>query len=486
SFFKDKINLLSIGDVSTFPLFSGLSADKKQKIEPLLKELLIKFLPDSINKVLIFRLLDYMNKNSALFKEVKTFSGLLTTFLSDQPNKNAPNSQPKSQNESNSAFLKSYLWSVVNFLIKDAEFADLATDIIAVYLKLNLDNNQNLAKAKIEKPREIITKFLKDFVNLGLENPLLSGILDQIVQSIKTLDPSQEGTSFFSAIFSKLDLVKLVNLDLVVKIEPKIDGNDSINQGSTEQQNLIDEKNLTIKTPTNQKISTKSIADFFDLIFLASPDWNNKNENEVSPILKELNHIKYTGISIKSIFESNKKDPQLEAISKLFHRIWYSENTGASRISINNFKNSSKGRLLYRLVLILLFYTYESRISKNLLRPTIFYGGLISSWNAAEIIRASLQNGQQANRNKTNDTNYKTFIDKIIGDPTKPKAWYQFWTSYYSASDVKLNDMLTMIYYNLEGNRFSKDTGQPRLRDQVLQQIHDGSYPTNYEKPTKR
>ncbi|WP_218836592.1 SGNH/GDSL hydrolase family protein [Mesomycoplasma ovipneumoniae] len=486
SFFKDKINLLSIGDVSTFSLFSGLSPEKKQTIEPLLKRVLIDFLPNPINKVLIFRLLDYMNKNSTLFKEVKTFSGLLATFLSDQPNKNTNNGQANSQNGTNSAFLKSYLWSVVNFLIKDNEFADLAADIIAVYLNLNLDNNQNLTKVKIEKPREIITKFLKDFVNLGLENPLLSGILDQIVQSIKTLNPGQEATSFFGAIFNKLDLAKLVNLDLVVKIEPKISENDSTGQSPADQNNLIDETKLTLKTPTNQKISTKSIADFFDLIFLASPDWNNKNENQVSPILKELNHIKYTGISIESIFKSNQKDPQLEAISKLFHRIWYSENTGTSRISITNFKNSSKGRLLYRLVLILLFYTYESRISKNFLRPTIFYGGLISSWNAAEIIRASLQNGQQANRNKTNDNNYKTFIDKIIGDPTKPKAWYQFWTSYYSASDVKLNDMLTMIYYNLEGNRFSKDTGQPRLRDQVLQQIRDGTYPDNHQNPKKK
>ncbi|WP_337896966.1 SGNH/GDSL hydrolase family protein [Mesomycoplasma ovipneumoniae] len=486
SFFKDKINLLSIGDVSSFSLFSGLSADKKQKIEPLLKQLLIKFLPESMNKVLIFRLLDYMNRNSALFKEVKTFSGLLTKFLSDQSNRSANNSNTNSQNESNSAFLKSYLWSVVDFLIKDNEFADLAADIIAVYLKLKLDNNENLKKLKIENPREIITKFLKDFVNLGLENPLLSGILDQIVQSIKTLDPNQQATSFFGAIFSKLDLAKLINLDLVVKIEPKIGGDDSTSQSSTDQKNLIDEAKLTIKTPTNQKISTKSIADFFDLIFLASPNWNKNKENEVSPILKELNHIKYTGISFESIFKSGQKDPQLEAISKLFHRIWYSERNKSSKISISNFKNSSKGRLLYRLVLILLFYTYESRISQFWARSSAFYGGILASYTASEVIRASLQNGQQANTNKTNDNEYKTFIDKIIGDPTKPKAgWLQIWTSYYSASDVKLNDMLTMIYYNLETNRFSKDTGQPRLRDQILQQIHDGTYPDKFDNPIK-
>ncbi|MHA0305328.1 SGNH/GDSL hydrolase family protein, partial [Mesomycoplasma ovipneumoniae] len=485
SFFKDKIDLLSIGDVSSFSLFSGLSADKKEKIEPLLKKLLVKFLPEPMNKVLIFRLLDYMNKNSTLFKDVKTFSGLLVKFLSDQSNNTANNSQANSQNESNSAFLKSYLWSVVDFLIKDSEFADLAADIISVYLKLNLDNNENLKKVKIENPREIITKFLKDFVNLGLENPLLSGILDQIVQSIKTLNPSQEATSFFGAIFSKLDLAKLINLDLVVKIEPKIGGDDSTGQSSTDQKNLIDEKNLTLKTPTNQKISTNSIADFFDLIFLASPNWDNKKENEASPILKELNHIKYTGIPLESLFKSGGKDPQLEAISKLFHRIWYSERS--SKISITNFKNSSKGRLLYRLVLILLFYTYESRISQFWARSSAFYGGLLSAYTASEVIRASLQNGQQANTNKTNDNDYKTFIDKIIGDPVKPKAgWWQFWTSYYSASDVKLNDMLTMIYYNADNNRFSKDTNQPRLRDQVLQQIHDGTYPDNYSDPRKR
>ncbi|WP_198402965.1 SGNH/GDSL hydrolase family protein [Mesomycoplasma dispar] len=486
SFFKDKISLLNIGDVSSFSLFSNLSTEKKQKIEPLLKKVLLEFLPKPINKILIFRLLDYMNKNSALFKEVKTFSALLTKFLSDESNNNANNSQSNSQKESNSAFLKSYLWSVVDFLIKNNEFADLAADIIAVYLKLNLDNNENLTKAKIEKPREIITKFLKDFINLGLENPLLSGILDQIVQSIKTLDPSQKSASFFSAIFSKLDLAKLVNLDLVVKIEPKIGEDDSTGQSSSDQKDLIDEKNLTLKTPTNQKISTKSLADFFDLLFLASSKWDKAKENEASPILKELNHITYTGISFESIFKSNKKDPQLEAISKLFHRIWYSENN-SSKIKIDNFKNSSKGRLLYRLVLILLFYTYESRISKHWARSTAFYGGLLSSYTASEIIRASLQNGEQANRNKTKDNDYKTFIDKVIGDPTKPKSsWWQIWTSYYSSSDVKLNDMLTMIYYNQEKNRFSAETGQEKLRDQVLEQIRQGTYPDNYQSPTKK
>ncbi|MDW2918431.1 SGNH/GDSL hydrolase family protein [Mesomycoplasma ovipneumoniae] len=486
TFFKDKINLLSIGDVSSFSLFSGLSADKKAKIEPLLKELLVKFLPKPMNKVLIFRLLDYMNKNSALFKEVKTFSGLLVKFLSDQPNKNANNTQTNSQNESNSAFLKSYLWSVVDFLIKDNEFADLAADIIGVYLKLKLDNNQNLTKFKIENPRNIITKFLDDFINLGLENPLLSGILDQIVQSIKTLNPDEKSSSFFSAIFSKLDLAKLINLDLVVKIEPKISENDSTDQTRTDRKDLIDETKLTIKTPTNQKISTKSIADFFDLIFLASPDWDNTKQNDASPILKELNHIKYTGIQFESIFKSGQKDPQLEAISKLFHRIWHSENNGSNQISIQNFKNSSKGRLLYRLVLILLFYTYESRISEAtyLVRTWGFYGGALSSYTASEIIRASLQSGEQSNKNKTNNNNYKTFIDSVIGDPVKSKGWFS--NTYYKSWDVKLNDMLTMIYYNKEENRFHNDTGQPKLKDQILQQIHDGTYPDKFDNPIKR
>ncbi|WP_341504251.1 SGNH/GDSL hydrolase family protein [Mesomycoplasma ovipneumoniae] len=485
SFFKDKIDLLSIGDVSSFSLFSGLSADKKEKIEPLLKNLLIKFLPESMNKVLIFRLLDYMNKNSALFKDVKTFSGLLTTFLSDETNKNVPNSSANSQNQTNSAFLKSYLWSVVDFLIKDAEFANLAADIIAVYLKLNLDNNQNLNKAKIENPRAIITKFLDDFINLGLENPLLSGILDQIVQSIKTLNPDQQSASFFSAIFSKLDLAKLINLDLVVKIEPKISENDSTDQTRSDRKDLIDETKLTIKTPTNQKISTKSIADFFDLIFLASPDWDNTKQNDASPILKELNHIKYTGIQFESIFKSGQKDPQLEAISKLFHRIWHSENKGSNQISISNFKNSSKGRLLYRLVLILLFYTYESRISNAsyFIRTWGFYGGALSSYTASEIIRASLQNGEQSNKNNTNNKNYKTFIDNVIGNPVKYEGWIR--NTYYTSSDVKLSDMITMIYYNKERNRFYNDTKQPKLKDQILQQIHDGTYPDKHDNPTR-
>ncbi|WP_337904976.1 hypothetical protein, partial [Mesomycoplasma ovipneumoniae] len=95
---------------------------------------------------------------------------------------------------------------------------------------------------------------------------------------------------------------------------------------------------------------------------------------------------------------SGGKDSQLDAISKLFHKIWYSEKTKA-KISIENFKTTPKGRFLYRLVLILLFYTYESRISQQWtwIRSSAFYGGLLSSYTASEVIRASLQSGEQSN-----------------------------------------------------------------------------------------
>ncbi|WP_337904947.1 hypothetical protein, partial [Mesomycoplasma ovipneumoniae] len=105
------------------------------------------------------------------------------------------------------------------------------------------------------------------------------------------------------------------------------------------------------------------------------------------------------------------------------------------------------------------------------------------SYTASEVIRASLQSGEQSNTNNTKDDDYKTYIDKIIGNPAKYTSWWG--TTWYKSSDVKLNDMLTMIYYNLENNRFSKVTGQPKLIDQVLQQIHDGTYPDNYEDPNK-
>ncbi|WP_337904904.1 hypothetical protein, partial [Mesomycoplasma ovipneumoniae] len=151
------------------------------------------------------------------------------------------------------------------------------------------------------------------------------------------------------------------------------------------------------------------------------------------------------------------------------------------KISFDNFKKTSKGRLLYRLTLILLFYTYESRISKlaEVVRKWAFYGGVFSSSTASEIIRASLHSGQQSDKSKTSDNNYKTFIDQIIGNPVKHKGWFS--NTYYTPSDVNLNDMITMIYYNLENNRFSSRTHQPKLKDQILQQIHDGTYPDNYK-----
>ncbi|WP_341433270.1 SGNH/GDSL hydrolase family protein [Mesomycoplasma ovipneumoniae] len=475
-FFKEKIELLSVGNISSFSIFSGLSEETKKKIEPTFKSLLLEFLPNSANKLFIFRILDYINKNQESFKEVKTFSGILTKFLSDDKSQN-------SQTQTNTQFLKGYLWHVLNFLVKHEGFLDIAVDVIASYLNLNLnlDTNPNLTN-KVQNPREIPKTFLKEFIGLGFDNPLISDILDQMLNAVKTLDSSKEVTSFFSAIFSKLDFAKLINLDLVVKIEPKISVDDSTGQTPKEQKDLIDEKNLALSAPTGQKISTKTLADFFDLIFLASPDWDNKNENKASPILKELNHIPYTGISFQDLFTSNKKDPQLEAISKLFYRIWYSENKGTSKISIDNFKKTSKGRLLYRLALILLFYTYESRISKNWLRDQLFYGNFFSSWKASEIIRASLHNGSQSKESNTRDNEYKKFVNDIIGNPIESKSWLG-WIYWYKPSNVKLNDMITMIYYNADHNRFSNRTKQPKLKDQILQQIHDGTYPDNYQKP---
>ncbi|WP_341515013.1 SGNH/GDSL hydrolase family protein [Mesomycoplasma ovipneumoniae] len=478
-FFKEKIELLSVGNISSFSIFSGLSEETKKKIEPTFKSLLLDFLPNPANKLFIFRILDYINKNQQSFKDVKTFSGILTKFLND---KNTDQSHG-SQKQTNTQFLKGYLWHVLDFLVKNEEFLDIAVDVIASYLNLNLnlDNNPNLT-TKVQKPREIPKTFLKEFIGLGFDNPLISDILDQMLNAVKTLDSSKEVTSFFSAIFSKLDFAKLINLDLVVKIEPKISVDDSTGQTPKEQKDLIDEKNLALSVPTGQKISTKTLADFFDLIFLASPDWDNKNENKASPILKELNHIPYTGISFQDLFTSNKKDPQLEAISKLFYRIWYSENKGTSKISIDNFKKTSKGRLLYRLALILLFYTYESRISKNWLRDQLFYGNFFSSWKASEIIRASLHNGSQSKESNTRDNEYKKFVNNIIGNPIESKSWLG-WIYWYKPSNVKLNDMITMIYYNADHNRFSSRTKQPKLKDQILQQIHDGTYPDNYQEP---
>ncbi|MHA0315288.1 SGNH/GDSL hydrolase family protein [Mesomycoplasma ovipneumoniae] len=483
NFFKEKIELLSVGNISSFSIFSGLSKESKEKIEPTFKSLLLEFLPNSANKLFIFRILHYINKNQELFKNVKTFSGILTKFLSDDKSNKTVDQSQSSLKQTNREFLKAYLWHVLNFLVKHEGFLDIAVDVIASYLNLNLDSsNQTLKTFKVEKPREIPKTFLKEFIGLGFDNPLISDILDQMLNAVKTLDSGKEASTFFSAIFSKLDFAKLINLDLVVKIEPKISTDDSTGQTPTDQKNLIDEENLALNTPKGQKISVKSLADFFDLVFLASPDWNKQKQDEASPILKELNHIKYTGISLKDIFTSNKKDPQLEAISKLFHRIWYSERAGSSKISITNFKNSSKGRLLYRLVLILLFYTYESRISNSWTRTWGFYGGLISSWTASEIIRASLQSGQQSNRNNTQDSNYNKFINDVIGEPLKSTSWWGIKT-WYNSRDVKLNDMLTMIYYNSDNNRFSNRTKQPKLKDQILQQIHDGTYPDYYQNP---
>lgn len=43
--------------------------------------------------------------------------------------------------------------------------------------------------------------------------------------------------------------------------------------------------------------------------------------------------------------------------------------------------------------------------------------------------------------------------------------------------------MLTLIYYNNEDNRFKNETGQEKLKDQILEQIRQGHFPDNFENP---
>lgn len=482
-FFAKKILIWKFDDFSHFKVFKKLSQQEKKRINLALKNSLEKFLPNNANKILIFRILDFINKNTEKFKNVKDFPTLLSIFLKEEQSKSS-NSKPEVKNnetQDNSTFLKSYLWYLVDFLLRNGEFSNLMVDEISSYLSLNLEDSANfdLKSFKIKEPRQIIKKFLKEFVGMGLKNKLIDETLNQVILSIKSYN-SNTNESFFDSFFAKFDLSKMINLDLVINLEEKILSKPTqISKHETEVTEVkIDDSKLTIISPENQKISVESFVDFFDLIFLASPKWDKKKEAEQSPILKELNHIKYTGISFSDLFNSGQKDLQLEAISKLFYKI-YSDD-----INKHNFKDTAKGRVLYRFLLILLFYAYESRVKNSWLRSSAFYGGLFSSSTASEVILKHLKNAKNGNHNGAKTDNYTKFIDELKGEPVKAKGWFS--NTWYTNKDVKLNDMLTMIYYNEEQNRFKNQTGQEKLRDQILEQIRQGTYPTNFQDPNPK
>ncbi|MBG0730844.1 SGNH/GDSL hydrolase family protein [Mycoplasma sp. 'Moose RK'] len=457
-----KIKQLNFGKISEFSLFKNLNEIDKSRIDLQLKDLLTKFLSLPANKVLIIRFFESINQNSEKFTSIKTFSGILKTFLET----NSSNTTNSDQNHNNSNFIKSYLWYLLDFLLKDKNFSEIIAKVIASYLKLNLEKID-----KVSNPTEVITKFLKEFISLGFENPLVSTILDQVVNALKT---ASFDNNFFTEIFNKINLENILNLDLVIKLEPLVDSNAKKNE-ETAQNFSVDTRNLEV--PKNNKISIAAFADFFDLVFLVSPKWDKNKTREMSPILEKLNNIHYTGISFSDLFSSGKKDPQLEAISKLFFKIYNSEPT--NKITKDNFKTTAKGRVLYRFLLILLFFAYESRVKHSFLRGTAFYNNsFLKSSSASEIIFTALKNAKTSS--DSND-NYAKFIDELKGNPIKSERWWG--TNWYDNNDVKLDDMLTMIYYNENDNRFFKETNQQKLRDQILEQIRDGTYPENYEKP---
>ncbi|MXR10615.1 SGNH/GDSL hydrolase family protein [Mycoplasma hyopneumoniae] len=474
NFLMKGIEFFKFSNFNKYRLFEKLSIQKKEQINSALKSAMENFLPNPVNKLLIFRIFNFINQNPDKFKEIRKFSGLLTEFLKDnQTSSNMQENQKLTEKIDNSAFLKSYLWYLINFLVKNEEFSQLIVSQILEYLHLDIKDEKNsyLKTKGISNPEEIIKNFLSHFINLGFENKIIENILDQIINSVKSAHLEAK-SNFFDNILTNLKLSEVLNLDLLVNLEEKITDEKTLNNKLPQLEPKIDEHNLIINLPQNQQIPIDSFVDFLDLIFLASPKWNKEKQAEVSPLLKELNNITYTGISFADLLKSNQKDLKLEAISRLFSKI-YSEN-----ITKENYKNSARGRNLYRFLLMLLFYAYESRIKNSPLRASAFYGSILSSSTASEMILNSLKN---AGKNEKNSQKYSEFIDFLKGNPIKVKGWWI--NTWYTAKDVRLDDMLTLIYYNNEDNRFKNETGQEKLKDQILEQIRQGHFPDNFENP---
>ncbi|CAT05262.1 Prolipoprotein p65 [Mesomycoplasma conjunctivae] len=418
----------------------------------------------------LFDLLETISKKITDLKGEKTFPTLLKKLT-----------ESNGEGQKLKTSFKQYLWEIIQFGINDENLVKVIGPLIAKALNLQKDG-QNYEK---------ITNFLKELINLGPEGKIFSSLFDKLVDEflkLNKIDNDSLTKLFKSLNFSSIfqDVTFLGVLNSLVSEKKQADVEIALTQKEQKQRRVARSLPETITPPST--ISVETFSQFFDTIFSQSSKWNSnsKDSNEASPILKELNNIKYEGISFSDIFGSSQASgaqSSLEAISQLAAKLFKSK---SGTITKDNYHQSEEGRNIYRLVFVALFYGYESKLKDSYLRSSGFYGGWLSSKTLSEQVRNAFH---AAIKSDTNAEKFKSLINGLIGDPVKEQGWFR--NTYYGSSDFKTTDMITMIYYNkdkLSSNYTYKTQAETdkltTLKDLILELIRRGDHkwPENSKK----
>lgn len=437
----DSINLDSLKQY----LGTDFDADLT-KIKDFIKRLISQ--PGNVD--FIVSLLKEVGKNISDYKNATSIVDLLKTIIGK-----------------NKELIEKYFWQLIDFAVNDADMGQIFAKLIANQLKLD-------TKQMSDKDYNFISGFLKGLIDRGKQSEIVTKILDEIVGQIGKSQETQFDSNFFTNIFNSISGAKLFDFNFVIKIDNELKQQTTSTSG--DQWKKLDGQ--TNKSP----FTAKQFAEFFDTILAKAPEWDAKKEDQGSVILKGLNHIDYTGIKFAQLIfggsDAQSQKTQLASIADIFQQVYFS--LGDKEITYNNFKETPEGRTLYRLMFLTLFYAWESQFKDAgyLIKKNGFYGGIFGSVSASTQIFNAFK-GALPNDKSSMKTKYNNFIDKLKGEPWNANAhwWGGAW---YNQYDVKSSDMLTMIYYNTESNRFANKNKEPKFKDQILEQIRQGFYTEKY------
>lgn len=441
SIIQNSIDELDLSSVTNFAHVSNAQIAIKSFIK--------KAIVQPGNATFIANIIDTISKNLSKYNSVNTIAELIKQLIRD-----------------NKSIIKEYLWQLVDFAINDDAMAKVFAEVIASQLKLT-------QYSMTDEDYKKISNFLRAFIDKGDSSQIINKLLDVVVDKLGEINSFD--ANFFTTLFSSISSKSIFdNFDFVVKISDEFEN----------------EKHRSWKQLDGKQGSAlfngKVFADFFDTILTKAPEWNSKNKDANSPILDALNKIPYVGLNLSKIIfgggVDKAQESQLSAIANIFAQIYFGDSN--ANITYSNFSQSTQGRTLYRFLLIILLYVYDNQIKKHWTRETAFYndGGVFKPESASakifKALKAALPKGKENFK-----AQYEKFINDLPGTPIQHSSWWK--TTWYDNSNVKLSDMLTMIYYEDEKNRFEGVTRQERLKDQVLQQIRDGFFNTLAEEELK-
>ncbi|WP_434337184.1 SGNH/GDSL hydrolase family protein [Mesomycoplasma conjunctivae] len=432
--------------INKLDLTSLTSSLKIEDAEDNVKKFIANFIKQPGHSRFIFKLLKFMSQNIDKFKNQTTFIGLIKTWIQNQ------NEQAKKE-------LKQYIWEILQFAVNDEHMVKVVSLVVAKNLNVNIDQIKGSEYQKI-------AKFFQEVVNLGIEEPgIVSQVIDKVLEAIQNInDFSPASLTQIIQAASGVDF--FANSDFIALLDSMI------SEEKQSQTDILLKSAQEAKMNKKQQVSAETFANFFDTILKYANQWTTQDgDTNSSPILKALNHVPSQPLTFGEIIGSGtgQVDKQLSTIGNLIAKIY---KTNPS-IKSDNYKNSAQGRVIYRLILTVLFYGYENKIKESgvFIRPNALYGGISPSSTFGEKLKKSIKDSVT----DTHKSEFEKLIDVIFGNPVKGRGF--LWTiTFYGARDFLPSDMLTMVYYNADNNRseYNNSNKLVKIRDLILELIRQG------------